>query len=304
MDEGREYVRGLKRCLEGLDDPRVVPRCDHLLLDIVAITLLAVMCGAEDSPNVEQFAESREDFLKTSLELPNGIPSHDTFRRVFGQHDRGQFAAGLFLCTQALHEATGGKVISIDGKALRRTFSKRGGLRMLHLSPHYPRHTFKQALALLRGRPSQYHPSRPTQPPHSHSTPTDPTVKEDELRARGHLSLQGSLYADCCSLHIAAVDPLSRQSVQAIPFVDRDVIVERHRDLLHRISGTNTDWIDRLSGRHGAQHTTKLVHWPLNGVSVLSGLIDDQGKHTDGADQQGEVVQGEPRNQRVERDQR
>lgn len=133
MDEGREYAEGLRRCLEGLEDPRVVPRCDHLLFDIVAITLLAVMCGAEDWPDIEQFGESREDFLRTFLELPHGIPSHDTFRRVFGKLDRSQFAACLFAWTQALHEATGGKVISIDGKALRRTFSKKGGLKMLHL---------------------------------------------------------------------------------------------------------------------------------------------------------------------------
>ena len=54
MDEaGRAYVAGLSRCLEGLEDPRVVGRCDHLLFDIVAITLLAVMCGAEDWPDIE-----------------------------------------------------------------------------------------------------------------------------------------------------------------------------------------------------------------------------------------------------------
>lgn len=134
MDEaGRAYAQGLERCLEGLEDPRVVPRCDHRLFDIVATTLLAVMCGAEDWPDIEQFGKSRQDFLRTFLELPGGIPSHDTFRRVFGKLDRSQFAACLFTWTQALHEATGGKVIAIDGKALRRTFSKKGGLAMLHL---------------------------------------------------------------------------------------------------------------------------------------------------------------------------
>lgn len=134
MDEaGRKYAEGLRQCLTGLEDPRVVPRCDHLLFDIVAITLLAVMCGAEDWPDIEQFGESREDFLKSFLELPGGIPSHDTFRRVFGKLDRSQFAACLFTWTQALQEATGGKVISIDGKALRRSLRKRAGLAMLHL---------------------------------------------------------------------------------------------------------------------------------------------------------------------------
>ena len=115
MDEaGRDYAQGLLRCLEGLDDPRVVGRCDHLLFDIVAITLLAVMCGAEDWPDIKQFGASREEFLKTFLDLPHGIPSHDTFRRVFGRLDRTQFATCLFTWTQALHEATDGQVT--DGK--------------------------------------------------------------------------------------------------------------------------------------------------------------------------------------------
>ncbi|MBA3312243.1 MAG: ISAs1 family transposase, partial [Planctomycetaceae bacterium] len=134
MDEaGREYVEGLRRCLADLKDPRVEGRCDHPLLDVVAVALLAVMCGAEDWPDVEEFGESRRDWLKTFLELPGGIPSHDTFRRVFGRLDRGRFAAGLFLWTQALHEATGGKVIAVDGKALRRSFARKSGKAMLHL---------------------------------------------------------------------------------------------------------------------------------------------------------------------------
>jgi predicted transposase YbfD/YdcC len=75
----------------------------------------------------------RLDWLKTFLPLPGGAPSHDTFRRVFGLLDRNQFAAHLFRWTQALHEATGGKLIAIDGKTLRRTSATTSGLRALHL---------------------------------------------------------------------------------------------------------------------------------------------------------------------------
>lgn len=67
------------------------------------------------------------------MKLPKGIPSHDTFRRVFGLLGRKQFAACLFQWTQAIHEATGGKLIAIDGKALRRSFAKKSGKAMLHL---------------------------------------------------------------------------------------------------------------------------------------------------------------------------
>jgi predicted transposase YbfD/YdcC len=134
MDEaGRDYAEELKRCFESLPDPRVVARCDHLLLDIIAVTLLAVMCGAEDWPEIELFGQQRLEFLKTFLALPHGIPSHDTFRRVFGRLDRTQFSACLFTWTQALCAAVGGKVIAIDGKALRQSYCKRGGLAMLHL---------------------------------------------------------------------------------------------------------------------------------------------------------------------------
>ena len=131
-DAGHEFVEGLRTCFGAVDDPRVVGRCDHLLLDLIAIMILAVLCGAEDWPDIELFGEARKEWLKTFLPLPNGIPSHDTFRRVFGALERNRFAEALFRWTQALHEATRGKLISIDGKALRRSFAK-AGKAMLHL---------------------------------------------------------------------------------------------------------------------------------------------------------------------------
>ncbi len=134
MDEAvREFVEGLRCCFADLNDPRVPGRCTHQLLDIVAITLLAVMCGAEDWTDIEEFGGSRHDWLQTFLELPGGIPSHDTFQRVMGLLERQQFAACLFQWTQAIHEATGGKLVAIDGKALRRSFARKSGKAMLHL---------------------------------------------------------------------------------------------------------------------------------------------------------------------------
>jgi predicted transposase YbfD/YdcC len=129
----KRFVEGLEQCFAELHDPRVQGRCDHLLIDILAIGLLAVMCGAEDWPDIEEFGKRRHDWLKTFLLLPQGIPSHDTFRRVFGLLDCKQFAACLFQWTQALHEATGGKVLAIDGKTARRSFAKKAGKAALHL---------------------------------------------------------------------------------------------------------------------------------------------------------------------------
>jgi len=128
-----EFLRILKNCFADLKDPRVQASCDHLLMDILAITILAVTCGADDWTDLETFGKLRQKWLKTFLKLPGGIPSHDTFRRVFGLLDRKQFSACLFAWTQAIHDATGGKLIGIDGKALRRSFSKKSGQAMLHL---------------------------------------------------------------------------------------------------------------------------------------------------------------------------
>ena len=129
----RGFWETLKTCFADLNDPRVQASCDHLLMDIIAIAILAVSCGADDWTDLETFGKLRHDWLKTFLKLPKGIPSHDTFRRVFGLLGRKQFAACLFQWTQAIHEATGGKLIAIDGKALRRSFAKKSGKAMLHL---------------------------------------------------------------------------------------------------------------------------------------------------------------------------
>ncbi|MCA9076295.1 MAG: transposase family protein, partial [Planctomycetaceae bacterium] len=79
MEEtAQEFLETLTRCFTDLDDPRVQASCEHRLIDILTITLLAVSCGADDWTDIEEFACSRRDWLKTFLELPGGIPSHDT----------------------------------------------------------------------------------------------------------------------------------------------------------------------------------------------------------------------------------
>jgi predicted transposase YbfD/YdcC len=134
MEDGaRGFVAGLHECFDDLADPRIEKSCDHLLFDIIAISILAVMCGADDWTDVETFARLKEAWLKSFLAMPGGSPSHDTFRRVFGLLDCKQFSACLFRWTQALHAATGGKLVAIDGKTLRRTFATKSGFKALHL---------------------------------------------------------------------------------------------------------------------------------------------------------------------------
>lgn len=133
MDDANGFVEGIRKCFESVQDPRVGGRCDHLLCDIVTIAILAVICGADDWTDIEVFGKIRKPWLRQFLELPNGIPSHDTFRRVFGLLERNQFAAALLQWTQALQEATDSKLVAIDGKTLRRSHRKRAGLAALHL---------------------------------------------------------------------------------------------------------------------------------------------------------------------------
>lgn len=133
MDDAHAIVEGIRKCFKNVRDPRVVGRCDHLLMDIVTIAILAVICGADDWTDIEVFGKVRQDWLRQFLELPHGIPSHDTFRRVFELLERNQFAAGLLQWTQALQEATDAKLVAIDGKTLRRSHRQRAGLAALHL---------------------------------------------------------------------------------------------------------------------------------------------------------------------------
>src|SRR3712207_4828794 len=86
-------VQGLAACFAGLADPRRTSRCDHRLVDILAIAVCAVIACAESWEDIELYGQSKRAWLETFLALPNGIPSHDTFRRVFMLLDPDAFEA-------------------------------------------------------------------------------------------------------------------------------------------------------------------------------------------------------------------
>jgi predicted transposase YbfD/YdcC len=102
-----------------LEDPRVERTKLHQLLDIIVIAICAIICGADDWVEVELFGNAKLAWLKTFLELPNGIPSHDTFGRVFARLDAEQFQQCFLTWIQAVSEVTRGQVIAIDGQVLR-----------------------------------------------------------------------------------------------------------------------------------------------------------------------------------------
>jgi len=124
-------VFAVQKYFRKLKDPRLDRRKLHLLLDIVVIAICGVICGADDWQQVETFGRNRLDWLKRFLRLPNGIPSHDTFERVFDRLDPQAFQTCFRAWMQALHEAMGLSQIAIDGKTL--CGSARGKLKGLHL---------------------------------------------------------------------------------------------------------------------------------------------------------------------------
>lgn len=114
-------------------DPRIDRTKKHKLIDILIITLCATICGVEGWEEIEIFAEEREDWLRGFLELPNGIPSHDTMYRVFSRLNPKELNAALIRWTEGLNQSVEGKVVAIDGKTLRGSFDTATGKAALHL---------------------------------------------------------------------------------------------------------------------------------------------------------------------------
>lgn len=123
----------LEACFGNLPDPRVVGRCDHKLLDIIIIAICAVITGAESWVEVETFGQLKQGWLQTFLELPNGIPTHDTFGRVFAALEAEAFQTSFARWVEGVFAATRGQVIPIDGKTVRRSHDKTIGKDAIHM---------------------------------------------------------------------------------------------------------------------------------------------------------------------------
>ena len=120
-------VTSLPDHFQRVDDPRVDRTKRHLLIDILVIAICAVLCGADDWVAVAAFGRAKQAWFPTFLRLPNGIPSHDTFGRVFARLDPQQFQQAFVAWIQAVSDLTQGQVVAIDGKKLRRSHDQRLG---------------------------------------------------------------------------------------------------------------------------------------------------------------------------------
>lgn len=121
-----------RACFAELEDPRTGNAQRHELDEIVMIALLATLCGAEGCVDMALFGRSKEPLLRQFLRLPGGIPSHDTFSRVFRRLDPLGFEACFTRYLAALSERVQG-VVALDGKTARRSFDRQQGRAPLHL---------------------------------------------------------------------------------------------------------------------------------------------------------------------------
>ena len=116
-----------------LPDPRVDRTKLHKLEDILTIALCAVICGAETWVDIADFGRAKETWLRTFLELPHGIPSHDTFGRIFAVLDPSGFERCFQSWIADLAGSSEGKLIAIDGKTIRRSLDRANGRAAIHM---------------------------------------------------------------------------------------------------------------------------------------------------------------------------
>lgn len=116
-----------------IEDPRIDRTKRHLLIDIIVIAICSIICNGEGWEDMEIFGKSRYEWFKQFLELPNGIPSADTFRRVFERIDAATFKRCFLAWIESVTTKTDGDIIAIDGKTLRRSFDKGIGKCAIHM---------------------------------------------------------------------------------------------------------------------------------------------------------------------------
>jgi len=116
-----------------VENPRVERTKDHALLDIIAIAVCAVICGADDWVDIEAWGNEKLVWLRQFVSLPNGIPWHDTFGRVFSRIDAEAFQAAFLEWVQSAFVVSDGQVVAMDGKQVRGSHNKRVGKAAIYM---------------------------------------------------------------------------------------------------------------------------------------------------------------------------
>ena len=116
-----------------LEDPRLERNKDHLLIDILTISIGAVICGADDFMAIERFGKAKREWFESFLELPNDTPSHDTFNRVFSLISAKQFQTCFTRWIQTVVQTVEADIVAIDGKTLRRSYDRKSNKAAIHM---------------------------------------------------------------------------------------------------------------------------------------------------------------------------
>lgn len=116
-----------------ISDPRADKNQRHPLETILFIAVCAVICGAEGWVDLQRFGELKKEWLSKYVDLSQGVPSHDTFGRVFSLLDPNGFQEFFLVWIRGLHEKTAGRIVSLDGKSIRRSHDRSRGKEALHL---------------------------------------------------------------------------------------------------------------------------------------------------------------------------
>jgi predicted transposase YbfD/YdcC len=133
MDKPPAPTASLMQHFSSLEDPRVERTKKHRLSDMLVIAVCGFICGVDSWVELEEFGESKREWLEGFLALPNGIPSHDTFGRLFAALDPEAFSRCFMAWVKAVSEVTEGEVVAIDGKTLRRSFDRASSKAAIHM---------------------------------------------------------------------------------------------------------------------------------------------------------------------------
>ena len=129
-----EAVEPLLKHFEGVEDPRIEnANRRHELGEMLVLTILAVICGADSWSSVEEFGEAKLEYLRSVLKLENGIPSHDTLGDLFARLCPEQLQEGFLSWINSLVQVSEGEIVAIDGKTLRHSYDRKAGRGAIHM---------------------------------------------------------------------------------------------------------------------------------------------------------------------------
>ncbi|MCU0589083.1 MAG: ISAs1 family transposase [Syntrophobacteraceae bacterium] len=125
--------KSIQEHFSSVSDPRILLKTRHKLIDVIVITLCAIIAGADDWVEIAAFGREKEKWFKTFLELPNGIPSHDTFGRIFSLINPEEFGKCFVNWIRSAFPIVGTDIIALDGKTARHSHDRANGKPPIHM---------------------------------------------------------------------------------------------------------------------------------------------------------------------------